>query len=1038
MGTMEKDGLTHRLIINLAQGSDAGKYIYQFDSTKTFCNLTVKTCQDFVEKSQDVEVLEKEKAVLQVQVELQDEGDFVKKLSPQMDVNFSTDATFAVEISKDFSVEWYRQEQKISASDKYVIKKAGKKRTLIVKNVSQVDAVEYSCILANLKTSCKLNVVLLESAPTVEKQYSKQEMVVNKGQDVTLKVPFKATPKPKAFWYHKGQLLNVENSPKYLATLEEDCASLTVKTVESNECGEYQCKLCNGCGAAYADFTVKLLDKPSQPGQPEPVKVTNDTVTLNWAVPQEDGGRKITNYMIEHRNTKEQNWVVWNQSEKVLQTTIVVTRLITNEEYMFRIAAVNEIGSSEYSMESRAVKVCEPVQPQPPNFTQRMQAVVTGLNQTVELKCVVSGTPAPNVEWFQDGNPITSDTKYENFQATYTIRSSHEHSGGMYMCKASNAAGYAECSATVIIQEAPKFEYEERLQCQRLNVGENYNVALKVIGHPKPKISWSRNDKPLQSSEHIQIRHEESEGMTTIGIKNLTKDDSSVFTITADNSAGKSQISLNLRVVEEEKAVQQEVCQVTEVKAAERPAPPMGPLVVSDVTTTTCKLTWKASSYSGGMDITSYYIERKEKNEKQFQKLAEVGPNVFTYVVQNLQMNSEYFFRVFACNPLGVSDSLDASVVIKSAFEKPGPPLGPFDVSNMTESTLTLAWEEPDFNGGSPITGYVLEMRESTKKAWKKVAETKEKQTEVSGVKKGTQYCFRVFAINSVGQGPAYAPEEPITAGKKISPPGPPTSLQVIDITSKTVTLAWAPPTTTGGADLIGYIIERRMQGEKKWEKVNTVDPSVTLFCVEQLRDMSEYEFRVFAENPVGMSHEAAMTEMVRLKTHATPPSPPTAPLEVRPTGPSSLMIECGMPESDGGAPLLGYVIAIRDVKRTMWIEVGQVDANFTRLHIKELQEDHEYHVRVFARNEVGSSGPLETEEPVKIIKPTDFVPMPEDDNAPSLSYSTTETLSRMREAGMDADIYSYARGRLLNRDEYFFKVWHHSDKVKAGSPKPE
>ena len=91
------------------------------------------------------------------------------------------------------------------------------------------------------------------------------------------------------------------------------------------------------------------------------------------------------------------------------------------------------------------------------------------------------------------------------------------------------------------------------------------------------------------------------------------------------------------------------------------------------------------------------------------------------------------------------------------------------------------------------------------------------------------------------------------------------------------------------------------------------------------------------------MVTEVPMVKMLEncvtpLSSISVPPSPPTAPLEVRPTGPTSLMIEWGAPESDGGAPLLGYIIAIRDIKRTMWIEVGQVGANFTRLHIKELQ----------------------------------------------------------------------------------------------------
>lgn len=97
-------------------------------------------------------------------------------------------------------------------------------------------------------------------------------------------------------------------------------------------------------------------------------------------------------------------------------------------------------------------------------------------------------------------------------------------------------------------------------------------------------------------------------------------------------------------------------------------------------------------------------------------------------------------------------------------------------------------------------------------------------------------------------------------------------------------------------------------------------------------------------------------------------PSPPTAPLEMRQIAANTMIIEWGRPESDGGAPLEGYKIAIRDAKKTMWMEVGRVSADIQKLIIKDLQENHEYLVRIFARNEVGFSDHLESEEPFKIV----------------------------------------------------------------------
>lgn len=97
-------------------------------------------------------------------------------------------------------------------------------------------------------------------------------------------------------------------------------------------------------------------------------------------------------------------------------------------------------------------------------------------------------------------------------------------------------------------------------------------------------------------------------------------------------------------------------------------------------------------------------------------------------------------------------------------------------------------------------------------------------------------------------------------------------------------------------------------------------------------------------------------------------PSPPTAPLEIRTIGPNAVVIEWGIPESDGGAPLEGYNIAIRDIKKTMWMEVGRVSKGVQKYTLRDLQEDHEYLIRIFARNEVGLSDPLESDEPFKVL----------------------------------------------------------------------
>lgn len=91
-------------------------------------------------------------------------------------------------------------------------------------------------------------------------------------------------------------------------------------------------------------------------------------------------------------------------------------------------------------------------------------------------------------------------------------------------------------------------------------------------------------------------------------------------------------------------------------------------------------------------------------------------------------------------------------------------------------------------------------------------------------------------------------------------PPGPVSNLKVADSSKTSVTLAWTKPTYDGGAPLIGYVVELRVKGTGKkgdegWKRCNVAAQLIgTEFTVSSLDEKLEYEFRVSAQNQVGLS----------------------------------------------------------------------------------------------------------------------------------------------------------------------------------------
>lgn len=94
----------------------------------------------------------------------------------------------------------------------------------------------------------------------------------------------------------------------------------------------------------------------------------------------------------------------------------------------------------------------------------------------------------------------------------------------------------------------------------------------------------------------------------------------------------------------------------------------------------------------------------------------------------------------------------------------PGPPSRP-EVENVGAKTATVTWKRPADDGGSDITGYMVEKKEKKGMRWMKASKQTipDLQLEVQGLIEGMEYQFRVTAENKAGFGEPSDPSQHVT-----------------------------------------------------------------------------------------------------------------------------------------------------------------------------------------------------------------------------------------------------------------------------------
>ena len=304
-------------------------------------------------------------------------------------------------------------------------------------------------------------------------------------------------------------------------------------------------------------------------------------------------------------------------------------------------------------------------------------------------------------------------------------------------------------------------------------------------------------------------------------------------------------------------------------------------------------LAWSAPASDGYASITGYKVYRATTSGGEV-LLATTG-NVLTYTDTGVINGTTYYYEISTVNSIG-----EGAKSNELSARPAGSPTAPQNLQASPRDTyINLTWQEPANDGGSPITNYAVLRGTSA-------------GTETSLVDTGTTHWYNNTGLNN-GQTYYYVVEAKNVHG--VSPssnevsampwhePAVPTEPQILTAIAGNgyVVLTWFVPANDGGSVVTNYTIYRGMASGP--DVLLTTIGSVLNYTDTGLINGQTYYYEVHAVNAVGEGAESK-------EASATPVTVPIAPTpDLVTPGDARIAITWFAPSSDGGAPIIGYVV---------------------------------------------------------------------------------------------------------------------------------
>lgn len=677
----------------------------------------------------------------------------------------------------------------------------------------------------------------------------------------------------------------------------------------------------NAAGTGAKSNTVTDETTATVPSAPRSISFAYPTVNrlqMTWTAPLDTGGLAVTGYRLE-RQANDGSWSVLNEAKSL---TFQIDRDLPGVLVTVRVSAINAVGASIPLIALWRTPYLQASNPQ--NFTAVDNGTVVLVNWAAPADLGGSSVSYYNIQISKDAGATWANMLTLNGTTlSYSVSRPAKGTTLSYRVIAQTAFGLSQPSNSVTISAPLTVPATPLARGLQFNVDGSMTFTWSLAADTGgTAITAVVIEKSIDGTNYAVVATP-LPNATSIVLPRELPGVRAYFRVKAVNSVGASAYSgLNL---------------FTPYTKASAPQD----LNAND-TTTSVALSWLAPTNLGGSAVSQYVVQYSRDNGATWAIMSYIAGSQLIATVARPAKGQTWGYRVYARTSFGDSEisnvaNVSVAVTVSSA------PLIRTIVLN-SDVTVSATWTAPGDNGGTPITGYIVE-RSSDNVNFTAMDPTTALSATLPAGGPGTRHFVRVKAVNAAGFS-AYSSVISIQVPYKVTSAPAPLTGSVI---AGRVQLNWSVPTDLGGAVISLYQVEASANNGATWAiAANTSTNAVNLPLPPK---GVTYIYRVAAKNIAGLS---GYSNTVTVYSPTTVTSAPRLVSAIS-SGVGSFNLTFYAPSDLGGVPTYNYRVEV--LVNNVWTALASgAGAPAVTVGLRTPSTTATYSYRVIATNSNGDS----------------------------------------------------------------------------------